>query len=380
VDQLIDLRILVAGTEDYLSPGDVRRLLMAKSLEDAGIPLADVAAATERGALSLDFLDAPGFERIADFAAESFQQVSDRTGIPLELLTVIREAVGMASPSPDERLREDEMAIVRFVELQLSEGFRRVAIERVLRVQGDSTRRIADAEAAWWNSEVIEPAVAANADPAEISDAELTDRIAPVMEGSVVAMYHIHQARAWTANIIEGFEGLMAKAGIRSRLDRLPAVCFLDITGYTQLTQERGDDEAADLASKVARSAQRVCVQRGGKTIKWLGDGVMFYFDDPAQGVRAALEMLDGLAAAELPPAHVGVHAGPILFQEGDYFGQTVNLSARIADVAKAGEVMVSQAAVNASGGDGFVFRDIGPVALKGVSGTLHLFRAWLSS
>ena len=70
--------------------------------------------------------------------------MSDRTGIPLELLTVIREAIGMAEPSPDDRLREDEMAIVPFIELQLAEGFRPAAIERLLRVEGDSTRRIAE--------------------------------------------------------------------------------------------------------------------------------------------------------------------------------------------------------------------------------------------
>jgi hypothetical protein len=89
---------------------------------------------------------------------------------------------------------------------------------------------------------------------------------------------------------------------------------------------------AADLATTVARLVQRSSVQHGGKPIKWLGDGVMFYFRDPGPGVRAALEMVDGLAAAGLPPAHVGLHAGPVLFQEGNYFGQTVNLSARIAD------------------------------------------------
>ena len=125
---------------------------------------------------------------------------------------------------------------------------------------------------------------------------------------------------------------------------------------------------------------QRCSVQRGGKTIKWLGDGVMFFFDDPEQGVRAALAMVDGLANAGLPPAHVGLHAGPVLFQEGDYFGQTVNLSARIADFARAGEVLVSQVAADACRGDGLVFGDIGPVELKGVSGTVHLLRAQLDS
>ena len=189
-------------------------------------------------------------------------------------------------------------------------------------------------------------------------------------------MYHAQQARAWTANIVEGFEGLLAKAGIHSRLERLPAMCFLDITGFTRLTQERGDAAAAELATTMTRLVQRSCVPHGGKPIKWLGDGVMLYFGDPGFAVRSALDMVDALSDAELPPAHVGLHAGPVLFQEGDYFGQTVNLTARIADFARAGEVLVSQAAADASTDDAIGFGDIGPVELKGVAGTVHLFRA----
>src|SRR5207244_1877189 len=146
--------------------------------DDGGMPLVGVAAAMKRGALSLGFLDAASYERFAALAAETFQQVSERTGIPLELLTVVREAIGMAQPSPDDRLREDEMAIVPFIELQVSEGFRPIAIERLLRVQGDSTRRIAEQEAAWWNSEVIEPAMTAGKGPEERGTVDLADRIA----------------------------------------------------------------------------------------------------------------------------------------------------------------------------------------------------------
>jgi adenylate cyclase len=347
--RLTDLGILAPEEPDRFSPGDVRRVLMARSLEDAGVPLEGVAAAIRRGALSLAFFDAASYERFAALATETFQQVSDRTAIPLELLLVIREAIGMAQPSPDDRLREDEMAIVPFIELQLSEGFRPAAIERLLRVQADGTRRITEQEAAWWTSEVIEPAMAAGKGPEEITNVELSERIAPLSERTMVAMYHAQQTRAWTANIIEGFEVLMAKAGIHSRLERVPAICFLDITGYTRLTQERGDDAAADLSATLARLVQRSSIRHGGRPIKWLGDGVMFYFRDPGAGVRAALEMVDGLAAAGLPPAHVGLDAGPVLFQEGDYFGQTVNLTARIADYARQGEVLVSQAAAEAS-------------------------------
>jgi len=95
--------------------------------------------------------------------------------------------------------------------------------------------------------------------------------------------------------------------------------------------------------------------------------------------VRAALEMVAGLAATGLPPAHVGLHAGPVLFQAGDYFGQTVNLTARIADYARPGEVLVSRAAADASQGLGIEFTDIGDVELKGVAGTTYLLRAQIA-
>ena len=377
--RLVDLGILVPNEGDRFSPGDVRRVLLAKSLEEARIPLDDVGAALRSGDISLSFLDAAAYERFAALTSETFQQVSDRTGVPLELLMAVREAIGMAEPSPDDRLREDEMAIVPVIERQISAGFAQAAIDRLLRVHGDSTRRMAESEAAWWRSEVIEPAMAAGKDPEEIGNAELADQVTPLLEQAILAMYHAQQARAWTANIIEGFEMQMERAGIHSRLERLPAICFLDITGYTRLTQERGDDAAAELATNLARLVQRSSVQHGGKPIKWLGDGVMFYFAEPGLGVRAALEMVDGIAAAGLPPAHVGLNAGPVLFQEGDYFGQTVNLSSRIADYARPGEVLVSQAVANASKDEGIAFGDIGPVELKGVAGVVHLLRAQLA-
>lgn len=376
VDRLVGFGVVAPEQPDRFSAGDVRRVLMAKSLEDAEISLDHVVEALRNGALSLDFLDAAAYERFATLGGETFQQVSDRTGVPLEMLTAVREAIGAAEPSPDDLLREDEMAVVPFLEMQVAAGFRPAAIDHLLRVHGEGTRRIAEAEAAWWNSEVIAPAIAAGRGPEEIANAELADRSTPLAEQAVLGLYHAQQARAWTANIIEAFEVLLAQAGIHSRLERPPAMCFLDITGYTRLTQERGDEAAADLAATLARLVQRGSVPYGGKPVKWLGDGVMFYFRDPGPGVHAALGMVDELATARLPPAHVGLHAGPVLYQQGDYFGQTVNLSARIADYARPGEVLVSQAVADAAKDDGITFSDIGPAELKGVSGVTHLLRA----
>jgi adenylate cyclase len=376
IDRLVELGILTLGGDDHFSSGDVRRAMMIKAVEDSGIPLDGVAAAIQQGTLSFDFLDTPAYERLAALAPETFRQASERTGVTLDLLMLVREGIGMAQPSPDDRMRDDELAIVPFLQLQTDLGFRRIAIERLLRVHGDTTRRLAEAEGSWWDSEVIQPAIAAGKSADAFSDPDLAQRIVATEERAVLAMYHAHQARIWTSTLIDGFETMLDRAGLHSRLERPPAICFLDITGYTRLTQERGDDAAADLAATLAQLVQRSSVRLGGKAIKWLGDGVMFYFRDSGPGVRAALEMVDGLAAAGLPPAHVGLHAGPVIYQAGDYFGQTVNVTARIADYARPGEVLVSQAVADASQETGIEFQDIGSVELKGVAGTTYLLRA----
>ena len=154
-------------------------------------------------------------------------------------------------------------------------------------------------------------------------------------------------------------------------------MCFLDVTGYTQLTQaERGDAAAAALAERLSRIVQRISVLHGGRPVKWLGDGVMFHFPDPGSGVLAAIEMVESLADAGLPPAHVGLHAGPIIVQEGDFYGQTVNLASRIGEYARPGEVLVSGAVRERADPSVVDFQPVGEVGLKGVSGLVELYSA----
>ncbi len=177
-------------------------------------------------------------------------------------------------------------------------------------------------------------------------------------------------------NIFEGTAATLVEKGLHTPSEAIPAMCFLDLTGYSRLTDERGDKAAAELADRLARIAQRTSTKHRGKAVKWLGDGVMFYFPDPGEGVLAALEMVQEARDADLPPAHVGLHAGPVLFQGGDYFGGTVNAASRIADYARQGEVLVSQQVVDLAGDIDVSFVEIGPVELKGLGDSLHLFMA----
>jgi adenylate cyclase len=379
VDRLIDLGILSPGQGDLFSRGDVRRARLMQTLERAGVPLDGVAVAIRRGDLSLSFMDMAYYDRLASLTDVTFQELSEKKGIPVELLMVIREAIGFAEPQPEDRVRQNELLIVPLIELQVSEGFRPAVIERWLRVYGDSLRRIAETEANWWHTEVEMPLLESGMSPAEmmeVADVRVAQRMAPFLDQTIIAMYQGHQEHTWMKSIFDGVEAALSGAGVYSRLERPPAVCFLDITGYTRLTEEHGDEAAAELAGTLSRLVQRSSMQHGGKPVKWLGDGVMFYFPEPGPGVLAALDMVEGVASAGLPPAHVGLHAGPVLFQEGDYFGRTVNVAARIAEYARPGEVVVSQEVVDVTDGTPVSFVEIGPIELKGLSGALRLHTA----
>ena len=382
VDRLVELGILTPGAGDAFAPGDVLRARWLQSLDRAGVPLEGLASAVRDGVLSFSFLDVAAYDRFAGLSATTFQQLSAQTGIPLELLMVVREAVGFAEPHPEDTLHHNELSIVPLLQLQLSKRFRPVVIERWLRVYGDSLRRIAEAEAAWWNSEVEVALVESGMTEGEMlqAQADLGSQMTPLMEQVLLAIYHGQQEHTWSQVFVEHVEGALEAVGLYRRLDRPPAVCFLDLTGYTRLTEERGDEAAADLAARLAGLVRRSALEHGGTPVKWLGDGVMFYFRAPADAVLAAVEMVEVVGRQGLPPAHVGIHAGPVVFQDGDYFGRTVNLAARIAEYARPGEVLVSQEVVDAADRGPVAFTEIGPVELKGVPGPLRLHIAHRSA
>ena len=102
----------------------------------------------------------------------------------------------------------------------------------------------------------------------------------------------------------------------------------------------------------------------------------MFFFPDPGEAVLSALELSDGVPGAGLPPTHTGIDAGPVVFQDGDYFGRTVNTAARIAAHAKAGEILVSEDVVEATKDGPITYLDAGTVELNGLLTPIRLYRA----
>ena len=187
----------------------------------------------------------------------------------------------------------------------------------------------------------------------------------PLMDRALLAGLR-RQQELWTEGLVEHIEDELEAAGTLGRPGRVPAMMFLDLVGYTRLTEEQGDAAAAALAEALASLVHRSARQHAGVPVKWLGDGVMVWFREPAGAVLSALELVARLPTAGLPPAHVGVAAGPVVIQGGDYFGRTVNLAARLAGRADAGQVLVSPASPSTPSPEGVRFVALGSGGSRG--------------
>jgi adenylate cyclase len=387
VRKLVGLGILPALPDGSYRASDIQRVKLADALEASGISLEDIGTAIGAGHLSFSFLDLV-FTQPAGYSTKTYRQVCEELGWTTDFVERVHEALGLVPPSPQDRIREDDLAMFPIGQFALGLGMSEGNVLRALRVYGDNLGRIAEAESQFFHTNVEEPLLASGM--AEGQMLEIASQVSPHARAQVESLmswlYHRHQEHSIIDHVVGHVEDALEQAGVtRRKQARPPAMMFLDLTGYTRLTEEQGDEAAAELVASLAGLVQRESRRRGGRPVKWLGDGVMFHFAEPREAVECALEMVARVPAEGLPSAHVGVNAGPVVFRDGDYFGRTVNIASRIAGVAGPDEVVVSDAVVALSGGEaGFSlpdgrpvrFEEVGPVELKGVARPVTLHRA----
>jgi adenylate cyclase len=345
---------------------------------DAGLPLDGIGEAIRRNLLSLSMLDLPQYGHWSGYADETYEQLAARTGLPLEFFSQAHEASGFPPVSPADKVRHDELGSIPATQIALAFGFDMDSILRVYRVYGENLRRIAQVESQQYHEKIDVPLQQQGLSHAEVfaQGAAFGEQIMDVLDQALLAVYHRHREAAWMGDLVEHIEAALDQGGLYAKLPRPPAMMFLDLTGYTKLTEERGDAAAADMARSLSALVSRTARSHGGEPVKFLGDGVMFHFPDPGGAVLAALEMVGATEASGLPPAHVGIAAGPVIMQDGDYFGRTVNLASRIAGKAGSREVLVTSDVAAVCGELGVRFSSVGAAELKGVSRSVELLRA----
>jgi adenylate cyclase len=380
IGRLVDLGVLVPreGAAPFL-PVDLPKVRLAVACERAGLPMDGIAAAIRAGRLSFAFMEAAPYHRFAAPSDRTCRQVSEDTGIPLDALREALEAMGFAWTSPDEPIREDELQVVPLIQLAMDSGIIDKAwMARVGRAYAEGLGLAARVENEAYRARFEEPVLASGLGQREAMEraSRLAAEFIPLVDRALTGIFRRQQELIWTEHQVENIEAALEETGALARPERLPAMCFLDLAGYTRLTEERGDQVAAELAAGLAVLVDRSSRPRGGTPVKWLGDGVMLHFRDPAGAVAATLELVDRVPAAGLPPAHVGVAAGPVVVQGGDYFGRTVNLAARIAPRAGPGQVLVSQSVAEAPSPEGVRFEELGERRLKGIAQPVRLLEA----
>jgi class 3 adenylate cyclase len=153
---------------------------------------------------------------------------------------------------------------------------------------------------------------------------------------------------------------------------------FADIAGYTALTEAHGDADAAELAARFCRAISEVAAESGGEVIKTIGDAVMVRHAVAAQAVDLGLTAAhDVIAGHGFPAVRVGMHHGPAIEREGDWFGATVNLAARVAALAAGGEVLVTGAVLERTGElEGVEYENRGERRIRNVATRVPLFAA----
>src|SRR6266508_4540970 len=286
VDHLVGLGILVA--RDGAGPfraADAQKVRLATACEQAGLPMDGIASAIRAGRLSFTFLEASPFRRWAVRSARTYRQVSQETGIPLDLLGGALESMGFARMGPDEPIREDELEIVPLLQLGLATGILdQVWSTRFGRGYAEGMRLVAGVEKDVWQARFIAPLLASGADQQTAMEqaAQLAIEFLPLVDPALLAIFRRQQELAWTEDLVERIEDELERAGVLGRPGRVPAMCFLDLVGYTHLTEKRGDQVAAELAATLAVLVDRSSREHGGVPVKWLGDGVMVHFREPA--------------------------------------------------------------------------------------------------
>jgi adenylate cyclase len=125
---------------------------------------------------------------------------------------------------------------------------------------------------------------------------------------------------------------------------------FADLVGFTALAELDGDDRALEVALGLQRRVRSLLADHEAEQVKAIGDGLMLRCAKAAAAVTLGLRVVEAAEEPGFPPVRVGIHTGPALASEGDWYGRTVNVAARLCAVAPAGQVLVSEATRAAAG------------------------------
>jgi adenylate cyclase len=360
-------------------------------LEAAGLYDPDAADAAERLALLEYFIDlgatleelvatkpdefgvlASAIALWGDRERLSLDEVAAASGADTELISRTWRAAGFPEPDPDPNVRVFTRPDVDiFTVLRAGVGlFGEDEIIQLIRVLGAATARVADAAVSSFFVNVAQQAIEQDASGLALSRAN-AESIA-LLDGMTQAFDTLLRH-----HLERGFRPITTDdSALGIDLVRR-SVGFVDLVESTAWTQQLDMPALSRAMSIFDATASESVVNRGGRVVKLIGDGVMYTADDPVTATGIAFALIEAFDEHEaLPPVRAGVATGEVIARDGDYSGAVVNLAARAVNVARPSTVLVDSETSDAlADSTEFTFRIAGSFRLKGFDKRVPLFR-----
>ena len=374
IRQLVEIGAIAAGPDGSFDRGDVIRARVVGAFEAEGFSLEQMAVAIRERAISLDpctlFYPDPSprtGRTYGEFAAE--------LGERGELVGTLLGAMGLSAPAPDAPTRGHG----RGPPAQLVQGWSSVDPEftlRAARIFGDAARRAAEGWVALFNEAI--------ADPIEANFTTLDDIVARLLRPAAILsplspkllawLLERHLERSMTDYNIARIERRLGARGlIPSRPAHPPAVAFVDMSGYTRMTMERGDEQGVRSSVRLGELAETggPAPQRAdGQAARRRRAAALQRSHVPPW--RRSSSSRAGWSRRACPPRTPGSTPGPVVERDGDVFGTTVNMASRIANHAPAGTILVSEAVVDDCPQYRDRFEPLGDVTIRGPEPARH--------
>lgn len=281
---------------------------------------------------------------------------------------------GLRAPEPDETyFTPGEGSALKRIG-QLREIWPPEVYLQVARVYGQALARVAEVEAHAFRHHV-EPRLRAASGATLRALPAIHEAFGQLLPLADPLLLGVHRRRV---------EHEMAQAAVReaelhSAEGVLPGaveatLAFCDLKDFTAYAETRGDAAAMEAIERFAAAVSSELGEHG-HVVKALGDGYMLSYREPGEAVAACLRVIERMRRDGTLGVHASVHHGVALYREGDYFGRTVNLAARLLDIAGRNELVASDAVVRATKGR-FDWEPAGRQRVRGVSDPVEIYRA----
>lgn len=292
-------------------------------------------------------------------------EVAHLSGVPLDESRSLWRAMGFADVGDAAAFTDEDVdALVLLSTLERRGVFDHATAVDVVRALGRTTGRLASWQVDTFGRELARRGAVNPADPLSAESAAHLFReievLLPALERLVV--------HGWRRQLAAALErGLAVAEAVGEGEPVAQTVGFADIVGFTRLTRNLDEHELATLVVRFESRSADIVAAHGGRTLKTLGDEIMFVTADPESGAEVALRLVHEQDAM-IPGMRAGLATGEVVTRRGDVYGSVVNLASRLTEEALPGTVLCDRSTADAlAGHDGFWLEQQPERAVRGV-------------